>query len=139
MGPILIFDKSALQMLNLDEAVLLDNFFLSNITPVFFVETLADLEKEVSAGRRPEDVVGHIARKTPLGSKANLHHATLAAQELIGNPIPLQGQICVGGGRRSLTASGRKGVVLTDSPEEEALKRWGENRFLDVERNAARG
>ena len=44
-GPTLIFDKSALQALSLDEAVWLDHYFLSNVTPVFFVETLADLEK----------------------------------------------------------------------------------------------
>ena len=47
LGPILIFDKSTLQGLNVDEAVWLDNFFMANITPLFFIETLADLEKEV--------------------------------------------------------------------------------------------
>jgi hypothetical protein len=36
IGPITIFDKSALQALNLDEAVWLDNFYLCNITPLFF-------------------------------------------------------------------------------------------------------
>lgn len=44
-GPIIIFDKSALECLNVDEALWLDNFFLTNITPLFFVETLADLQK----------------------------------------------------------------------------------------------
>jgi hypothetical protein len=34
-GPIIIFDKSSLESLNLDEAVLLDNFYMSNITPLF--------------------------------------------------------------------------------------------------------
>ena len=52
MGPILIFDKSSLQGLNIDEAGLLDHFYLSNITPIFFIETLADLEKEVRAGKK---------------------------------------------------------------------------------------
>jgi hypothetical protein len=45
VGPIVIFDKSALQALNMDEAVWFDAFFSSNVTPIFFVETLADLEK----------------------------------------------------------------------------------------------
>jgi hypothetical protein len=54
LGPILIFDKSFLQSLNVDEAVWLDNFFLTVITPLFFVETLADLEKEFHRGRTPE-------------------------------------------------------------------------------------
>ena len=60
-GPILIFDKSFLQSLNSDEAVWLDNFFLTGITPLFFVETLADLEREVNRGRTPEQVVGNLA------------------------------------------------------------------------------
>lgn len=45
VGPILIFDKSTLQSLNVDESVWLDAFYLPNITPLFFIETLADLEK----------------------------------------------------------------------------------------------
>jgi len=48
-GPVLIFDKSSLESLNLDEAVLLDNFYRSNVTPLFFVECLADLEKSIAA------------------------------------------------------------------------------------------
>ena len=64
-GPILIFDKSALQALSVDETNWLDNFFLTNITPIFYAETLADLEKEVHAGRTPEEVVGQLAVKTP--------------------------------------------------------------------------
>ena len=58
IGPILIFDKSTLQSLNPDEAVWLDNFFITNITPLFYIETLADLEKEVRAGKTPEQIVG---------------------------------------------------------------------------------
>jgi len=50
MGPTLIFDKSSLESLNPDEAMWLDTFFLSNITPLFFVETLADLEKKNKVG-----------------------------------------------------------------------------------------
>jgi hypothetical protein len=45
-GPIIIFDKSSLESLNLNEAVLLDNFYMSNITPLFFVECLADCAEE---------------------------------------------------------------------------------------------
>lgn len=71
MGPTLIFDKSALQGLSVDESMWLENFFITNITPLFFVETLADLEKEVRAGRTPEDIVGNIALKTPDMSCAN--------------------------------------------------------------------
>jgi hypothetical protein len=56
MGPIAIFDKSALQALNMDEAVWFDAFFSANVTPPLYVETLADLEKEVDAGKARESI-----------------------------------------------------------------------------------
>jgi hypothetical protein len=64
VGPITIFDKSALQALSLDEAVWFDNFYLGNITPLFFVETLADLERIDAKRLSPEEVVGGLAAKT---------------------------------------------------------------------------
>ena len=65
MGPVTLFDKSALQLLNPDQAVWFDQFYSAVITPLFFVETLADLEKETRSGRSPEDVVGKLAANTP--------------------------------------------------------------------------
>lgn len=46
MGPIVLFDKSFIEMLNLDQAALFDFMFLSNICPIYLTEVLADLEKE---------------------------------------------------------------------------------------------
>lgn len=43
IGPITIFDKSALESLNPDEALWFDWFYKTIITPLFYVETLADL------------------------------------------------------------------------------------------------
>lgn len=48
-GPSLLFDKSTLESLTVNEAVLLDNFHRSTITPMFFVESLADLERQDGA------------------------------------------------------------------------------------------
>ena len=52
MGPITIFDKSALQALSIDEAVWFDAFFLANVVPMFYVETLADSRRRWRRGRR---------------------------------------------------------------------------------------
>ena len=136
MGPILIFDKSTLESLNTDEAMWLDNFFLSNITPLFFIETLADLEKEVRKGRTPESVVGSLAHRTPdQSSKLNAHHRMLLEGELSG-----AGKIDMEYGRPHLSrgrvmALGEKtGIMFQQSPEEEALTRWRGMRFLELER-----
>ena len=137
-GPILIFDKSFLQSLNVDEAVWLDNFFLTVITPLFFVETLADLEKEVHRGRTPEQVVGGLAYKTPdLQSHMVTHHGTILWAELNGNKIPLDGRVPRPGGRL-VELDGKHGVIYEQSKEEEALARWQKGEFLDLERQIAK-
>lgn len=136
MGPIIIFDKSVLESLNPDETVWLDQFFLTNITPLFFVETLADLEKKTRSGRTPENIVGSLAYKTPdLDSKANIHHCTLLEGELSG-----QGQIDMKYGRphigsgRFVELGGQTGALIEESPEEAAFGRWREHKFLELER-----
>ena len=81
-GPSLIFDKSSLESLNLDEAVLLDNFYTSTITPLFFVECLADLEKKISSKSTPEQLVGSLADRTPdAQSSPNVHHTRILSAE----------------------------------------------------------
>jgi hypothetical protein len=139
LGPILIFDKSMLQSLNPNEAVWLDNFFLTNITPLFYVETLADLEKDVAKGRTPEQVVGGLALKTPdVQSHPAVHHDTLVAGELTGvGKVVMDGKILEAGGR-NVVLDGKKGVVFDKSPEAEAFERWGKREFLDIERQIAK-
>ena len=138
MGPITLFDKSFLQSLNLNEAVLFDNFFLSNIAPLFFVETLADLEKAVREGRTPEQEVGIIASKTPeLHSSPSFFHGELCISNLMGSNCPMDGRIVRAGGR-PVKDSGKNGIVYDISPEAKAFARWQEGKFLEVEHKFAK-
>lgn len=137
-GPITIFDKSALQSLSVDDAVLFGQFYRAVITPLFFVETMADLEKEVAKGRTPEEVVGTIAAKTAnLTADPNAHHDRLVAANLLGNPILMDGRPHIVGGR-PVTSKGRSGIVFDQAPEAEALHRWQRHQFLEVERRIAK-
>src|SRR3990170_1983424 len=111
MGPILIFDKSTLQSLSLDEAVWLDAHYSANITPLFFVETLADLEKEMGGGRTSEQVVGNLAEKTPDGGQPNVHHVALCVNELLGITVEMRGVPVLAGGE-SVESEGRRGIVF---------------------------
>jgi hypothetical protein len=134
----LIFDKSALQSFSLDEANWLDHFYSSVITPLFFAEVLADLEKEVGAGKTPEQVVGALAHKTPdMNSTACTHHFRLASGVLHGETLPLNGRIPLGQGK-VVELNGTRGVYYSKAPEEEALERWHNGDFLDVERQFAK-
>ncbi len=65
MGPIALFDKSFIQSLSLDESVWFDHFFLTNVCPVFFIETLADLGKRENGDKNPYREVEIIADKFP--------------------------------------------------------------------------
>lgn len=139
-GPTLIFDKSALESLNLDEAVLLDHFYRSNITPLFFVECLADLEKSMRSRSTPEQLVGSLADRTPdLQSSPNVHHMAILAAELswqfdLRNAL---GRVMLAGGER-VQLGDKKGMVFRRSPEAEAFERWARREFLEVERNLAK-
>lgn len=61
----LVFDKSPLESLNIDEAALLDHFYRCTITPLFYMESLADLEKSMRSNSTPEQLVGSLAIRTP--------------------------------------------------------------------------
>jgi len=118
----------------------LDHFFLTNITPLFFIETLADLEKQVRAGRTPEEVVGNLAYKTPdMQSRPNVHHMTLVAAELLGTfTVEMSlGRPIISGGK-AVMLEGKSGVIYQQTPEEEAFDRWNRGEFLDVERLRAK-
>lgn len=139
VGPITIYDKSALQALSMDEAVWLDAFFLVNIVPLFYVETLADLEKAMQKGKSPEDLVGLLATKTPLGAVPNVHHRSLVYGELMmGATIVMDGRPVLGGGDTRRSPDGRRGWHVEEFDEAEALLRWQAHDFLDVERQAAK-
>lgn len=138
MGPITLFDKSFLQALNVDEAMWFDHFFIANICPLFYVETLADLDKSVREGRTPEQEVGFIADKTPyMRGMPCTYHGTMCLGELMGHPVPMTGQIPVSGGR-PVKSDGKRGVVFDEPPEAQAFSRWQRGEFLQLERQHAR-
>ena len=138
MGPIILFDKSLLQALSVDESVWFDHFFLTNICPIFFAETLADLEKPPRPGRTSQGEVRLLATRTPeLSSYPNVFHVTMCLAELYGRSIPMDGRIVLSGGK-AVRTSKRTGVVFEVSPEAEALARWSQGQFWEVERLFAR-
>jgi hypothetical protein len=137
VGPITLFDKSFLQSLSLDESIWFAHFFAPVVCPLFYVETLADLEK-VRKGRTAEQEVRIIADKFPEQSAYPcMHHAELVTASLLGWPVPMNGQIPRGGGR-IVQLDGKTGVIYEKSKEEEAFSRWQRGRFLDVERGMAK-
>ena len=136
MRPIALFDKSALQSFSIDESVWLDAFYTCNITPLFFVETLADLRKPAKR-RTSEDEVRLLAAKTPLMHRhPNIDHVTMCIGDLLGYHVEMRNVPVIGGGRWVTMGDG-KSVMYEVSREAEALERWRRGYFDDVERGFA--
>lgn len=66
MGPNTLFDKSFVQSLSDDEAVIFDALFCAIIAPVFYAEVLANLAKEPEKNVSPEKRVAALTEKTPV-------------------------------------------------------------------------
>lgn len=121
----------------MDEAVLYDHFFLSNICPIYFIETLADLDKIIKSGRSPEEEVSRLALKTPENGQPNKFHIEICTGNLLGYEVPMRGrQILISGGKPVKSAD-RTGYVVEPSLEQEALSRWQEGQFHEVEKRFA--
>lgn len=136
MGPILIFDKSALQSFGIEESVWLNNYFLSNITPLFYVETLTDLSLP-NPPKLPEQIISELAAKTPR-ALPNVHHARLVLGNLRGIPVEIdRGRPIVDHGVIKRAPNGKIGVHFNESPESKALSRWHKGEYKEVEREFA--
>lgn len=144
MGPVLIFDKSFLESLTVDESVWLDNFFLTNITPIFYVETLGDLQKSAKKGkihRTSEELVEDVAKKTPiLESCPGVYHQRLVFEDLLGHPVEMttHHRPIISGGDYKVSEDGKISVDYQQFPESAALERWKRHEFREVEREVAR-
>jgi hypothetical protein len=138
MAPIIIFDKSFLQSLTIDESVWLDNFFISNICPIFYSETLADLGKSVRDGRTPENEVRIISSKTPqMKIAVNVFHQDICHANLNGYEVKMDGRPLIPGGK-PVQSENKKGFVFEPSPETKAFERWQNEEFLELERDYAK-
>jgi len=136
LGPIALFDKSFLQGLSVDESAWFDHSFLPVVAPFFYIETLADLAK--TGGRRPPEVqVRMIADKFPdMHGRPCALHSAAAISSLMGQSVPMTGQVPVPGGI-PFDYEGSPGVVWGEAPESEAFARWQSGQFMSLERDFA--
>jgi hypothetical protein len=117
----------------------INQFFSCNITPLFYIETLADIEKEVHRGKTPEQVVGALAYKTPdMHAVMNPFHGWLIPTELSGmQQVDMTGRVYQANGD-VVALNEHKGVIYRPTREEEAFQRWQRGEFLDLERQLAK-
>jgi hypothetical protein len=139
MGPTVLFDKSALEMLNADEAAIFDCLFMSILCPVFYAEVLADLSlpPEATSGRTPLKVVADLAKKSPiLHAYPSPTHQEMCLNELLGMEVRMDGRPLLPGGR-PVRHEGKVGMVFDGNPVMKAFSRWQKREFEELEHDYA--
>ena len=104
---------------------------MSTITPLFYVECLADLEKQLKSNSTPEQLVGSLADRTPEAQgNPNVHHITILHGELTRqfDMTTTYGRVALAGGR-PVQLGDKKGFVFQKTPEAEAFERWSIESF----------
>jgi hypothetical protein len=136
MGPVLLLDKSTFQMLSKEEHFIRERFFFENITPILVTEILGDLSKAMSGGRSAAAKVAELSAKF-LGSGNPLNHDArlLAVQSLIGNDVPMTGQVLARGG--TYVPGEHPGWFFDIGEWNKAIMRWREGEFTEFERQYA--
>jgi hypothetical protein len=134
MSLAIILDKSSFQMLNLDEIVVLHNYFLPNITPILVTEILGDVKKEEVEGKSSKEKVAQLAKKLlPYQSEVNIHYPKLIEMNLLGDKLSLDHRPIVGNITLTETETGAKGFHHGPSHEEVALSQWKNGKFSKTE------
>lgn len=71
--------------------MMFDFLFRSNISPVFYIEVLADLEKYGKNADECSKIVRNLSKKTPTGNGTpNIQHNLLCIGDLLGQPVSMQ-------------------------------------------------
>jgi hypothetical protein len=136
--PIALFDKSFLQGLNPLEALMYDSLFVSNITPVFWVEVLGDLEKEHKGKEAQEKLVATLSSKTPKHHPfMNINHHLLCVGELLGQPVEMTNKPLIYSGKE-INMNGDKHLYFDVAPELMLFEKWSNNFFSEEERRVAK-
>lgn len=135
--PIAIFDKLFLESLNPTEAKVFDILFQSNMTPIFFVEVLGDLEKKGKTPEEQEKIVARLSRKTPQRNYyANVNHHTLCIGELLSSQISMQ-EVPVCYPAKEVEIEGKKHAFHDEPPELSLFNKWQKGEFKHQERTWA--
>jgi len=131
IGPLLIFDKSFLQMLNADEVTELSMHFKFVGTPTLIGEIIADLKLDPSERRVPSDVVKVLSRKMQkVHGLQPANYRKLALANLYAHEISMIGQVPVDGSAPNVQVTeDRQGLLYDSTPEQMLWARWANGEF----------
>lgn len=131
IGPLLIFDKSFIEMLNPAEVSELSMHFKFVGTPTLIGEIIADLRLEPSERQVPSDVVRALSRKMQKAHGLQpANYRKLALANLSAHEISMIGQVPVDEAAPNVHAThDRRGLLYDSRPEQLLWARWADGEF----------
>lgn len=131
IGPLLIFDKSFLQMLNPEEVSELSLHFKFVGTPTLIGEVIADLKSEPSKRGLPSEVVQALSRKMQKAHGLQpANYRKLALANLYAHEISMIGQVPVDAAATNVrTTDNGRGLLYDSTPEQMLWERWANGEF----------
>ena len=137
MSITLIFDKSILQSLNVEESVWMDILFYCGIPEILPAEILADIAKVRKNGRSAEAEVKRLAEKLPeIRGVCIRPYTVLAKEDLLGQTVPMTKQLPAEG-FHGKDLDGEMVAVMEKLPGRTAWIRWQHGKFTKQERRDA--
>jgi hypothetical protein len=131
IGPLLIFDKSFLEMLKPDEVSELSMHFKFVGTPTLIGEIIADLKLEPDKRRVPSDVVKALSRKMETAHGLQpANYRKLGLANIYAHEVSMIGQVIVDASAPNVhvTPDGR-GVLYDGTLEQRLWARWAGGEF----------
>src|SRR5262245_866579 len=130
MGPILLLYKSTIQGLNPDEVGVLTRYYSPVVCPILMRELLSNLAKGDSDRAETERRLAALAAKvgTP-GFYVVANALSMAAGNLLGHDVPMDGRVPMPGGVTVRAKDGTRGIFFDESQEAKILRRWRRGQF----------
>jgi hypothetical protein len=131
VGPLLIFDKSFLEMLSANEVSELSLHFKFVGTPTLIGEIIADLKLKPDERRVPADVVKALSRKMlKVHGLQPANYRKLALANIRAYEIPMLGQVPVDAEAPNVhVTADRQGVLYDSTPKQKLWARWANGDF----------
>jgi hypothetical protein len=134
----IIIDKSAFQSLNMNEVILLHNYYLPNITPILVLEIMGDLKKEFKSGCDSKVKVQEYSKKLlPYNSAVNEYFYSLLVEDLVNGIDKPDQRPFLTNCKIVKSSTNKLGFYVEESSQESALTRWRGGDFTGIEEELA--
>lgn len=130
----LLVDKSTLQSLSSLEARFLAKHYRLNIPPILLNEIIGDLSKDTDS-QRPQWMS---QRFSSFSAKINLDYKSLLAESLLGEYIPMTGQILIPLDKEIIDKNNSRILFTDEQAAERDIRRWRNGEFTNEEKDNAK-